>query len=175
MADKTSGVPPFSDPFPGLRPFQIEDSRRFFGREAQVDELLDRLANHRFVAVVGESGCGKSSLVQAGLIPALHRGYLRESTSRWRFAVMRPGTAPLKALASALHEASIGNPGTLATLSASSVGLVDVVAKAGLDAGESLLVIVDQFEELFRYASGADQKDEAQARLFVRLLIDAVE
>src|SRR5262249_5847254 len=83
------------DPFPGLRPFESEEEPIFRGRRQHTDELLKRLAEHRFLAVVGTSGSGKSSLVRAGLRPALDRGYLVGATSRWRIAVMRPGMAPV--------------------------------------------------------------------------------
>ena len=63
-----------SNPFPGLRPFQLEESHLFFGREEQTGQLLERLGNTRFLAVVGASGSGKSSLVRAGLLPELHGG-----------------------------------------------------------------------------------------------------
>ncbi len=77
--------------YPGLRPFEAEDALLFFGREEQTDELLRRLQDTRFLAVVGLSGSGKSSLVRAGLLPALHRGHLSEAGSHWRVSVMRPG------------------------------------------------------------------------------------
>ena len=71
----TGGGVPFN-PFPGLRPFSQGEERLFFGREAQVDAMVDRLAATRFLTVVGTSGSGKSSLVNCGLLPALHRGLL---------------------------------------------------------------------------------------------------
>ena len=58
-------------PYPGLRPFRHDEADLFFGREEQVDQLLARLESCRFLAVVGRSGCGKSSLIRAGLLPAL--------------------------------------------------------------------------------------------------------
>ena len=63
-----------SNPFPGLRPFGPEENHLFFGRERIVDQLLTRLRRTRFLGVIGSSGCGKSSLVRAGLIPSLHGG-----------------------------------------------------------------------------------------------------
>src|SRR5271166_7135237 len=84
--------------YPGLRPFDVEDALLFFGREEQTDELLRRLDDTRFLAVVGLSGSGKSSLVRAGLLPALRRGHLSGAGSRWRVSVMRPGSDPLGAL-----------------------------------------------------------------------------
>ncbi len=63
-------------PYPGLRPFQREESDIFFGRDEQIDKLLARLGEHRFLAIVGNSGCGKSSLVKAGLLSALDAGLI---------------------------------------------------------------------------------------------------
>ena len=90
--------------YPGLRPFEAADALVFFGREKQTDELLRRLEDTRFLAVVGLSGSGKSSLVRAALPPALRRGHLTGAGSRWRVCVMRPGADPLGALGRVLDE-----------------------------------------------------------------------
>ena len=71
------------NPFPGLRPFLEEEEHLFFGREHQVDAMVDRLSAARFLAVVGTSGSGKSSLVNCGLRPALHRGLMASAGSAW--------------------------------------------------------------------------------------------
>ncbi len=149
------------NPFPGLRPFEPHESALYFGRDDQIDELLERLAQSRFLAVVGTSGSGKSSLVRAGLIPALQRGHLAGGGSRWRVAMFRPGDDPLGGLAQEL-----GRPQDL--IGRSSLGLVE--AARTLDAGDKLLVIVDQFEELFRVRQ-LGPKDGAAA--FVKLLLRA--
>ena len=81
-------------PYPGLRPFEPSESDLFFGRDDQIDEMLACLETARFLAVVGASGCGKSSLVRAGLLPAVAGGFLMVPVSHWRFAVMRPGDKP---------------------------------------------------------------------------------
>lgn len=167
----TAGGPPY----PGLRSFEAEESLLFFGREEHTDELLERLTDDRFVAVTGTSGSGKSSLVRAGLRPALHRGYLLDATSRWRFATLRPGIAPIDALAAALT-AALDLPSiedVTRPLHATSAGISEVVARAGLTKGESLLIIVDQFEELFRFDVTRDE--EANAALFVSLLLAAAQ
>jgi hypothetical protein len=65
-----------TNPFPGLRPFREDEEYLFFGRESQVDAMVNTLAATRFLAVVGTSGSGKSSLVNCGLRPALHRGLM---------------------------------------------------------------------------------------------------
>src|ERR1044071_1812645 len=77
------------NPFVGLRPFESEESLLFFGRREQAIELLQRLHATHFLAVVGSSGCGKSSLVRAGLIPKLKAGFLVEERDLWRIATMK--------------------------------------------------------------------------------------
>ena len=72
------------NPFPGLRPFEPDEDHLFFGREREIDDLLHRLGSHRFLAVVGSSGSGKSSLVRSGLIPSLHGGFISKGGSSWR-------------------------------------------------------------------------------------------
>ena len=80
------------NPFVGLRPFGSDEALLFFGRREQTVDLLERLHRHRFTGVIGSSGCGKSSLVYAGLIPKLKAGMLVEDRDRWLVAVMKPGS-----------------------------------------------------------------------------------
>ncbi|MGB5671040.1 MAG: ATP-binding protein, partial [Sedimenticolaceae bacterium] len=75
-----------SHPYPGLRPFGREEDAIFFGRENQVDDLLDRLQETHFLAVIGTSGSGKSSLVRAGLLPALDSGFMAGAGPVWSIA-----------------------------------------------------------------------------------------
>src|SRR5881398_740826 len=112
-----------TNPFPGLRPFETEEYRLFFGREGQSDALIARLGRHRFLAVVGVSGSGKSSLVRAGLLPALHLGAMGEEFADWRVATLRPGTDPIGELCGALSGALGPGPDCRALLDSSSRGL----------------------------------------------------
>lgn len=96
-----------ANPLPGLRPFTEEEDYLFFGREAQSTELLRRLRQTRFLAVVGTSGSGKSSLVLAGVLPALHGGMMAQAGSRWWVALLRPGNNPIVALAHALSQPQV--------------------------------------------------------------------
>jgi hypothetical protein len=169
-----------AQPFPGLRPFETREAYLFRGRQQHTAELLARLGGNRFLAVVGNSGSGKSSLVRGGLLPALYRGYLSGATSRWRVAVMRPGVAPLEELAKALSgEQALGPEGDAqrrALLHQTSMGCIRAVEAARLPKGESLLIVVDQFEELFRFERESGSKDAgAEAALFVRELLAAVD
>ncbi|HEX6016277.1 MAG TPA: hypothetical protein VFY87_31630 [Geminicoccaceae bacterium] len=96
------GLPPL--PYPGLRPFEHAEWPIFFGRERMVDEVVKRLADSRLVFVHGASGCGKSSLIRAGVRARLENEHARFGV-RWRVAVMRPGSSPLWHLAEELARA----------------------------------------------------------------------
>lgn len=174
------------NPFPGLRPFGSEEDHLFFGRETIVDQLLIRLRETRFLGVIGSSGCGKSSLVRAGLIPSLHSGYMTSAGSSWRVAVMRPGTDPIGNLGEALsqpdvlgHQTDVDEAPpvlTEVTLRRSNLGLVECVRLARLPPEDNLVIIVDQFEELFRFKRGGQSegaRDEAVA--FVKRLLSAAD
>ena len=180
------GTQRYDNPFIGLRPFNSDESHLFFGREGQTDELVNRLQHNRFLAVVGTSGSGKSSLVRAGLLPALYGGFMVGASSVWQVAVMRPGNTPISNLAAALHHpdvfsidpeyADIQPLVTETTLRLSSLGLIEVVQRADLPPETNLLIVVDQFEELFRFKEQV-QTDEAtnESAAFVNLLLEATE
>src|SRR4051794_12040727 len=102
---------PSMNPYVGLRPFETEDSDLFFGRIQQTTELLESLHRQRLLAVVGSSGCGKSSLIKAGLIPALLGGFLVEDQDNWAIARLTPGDRPLASLIEALAAAFCGVEG----------------------------------------------------------------
>jgi tetratricopeptide (TPR) repeat protein len=177
-------------PFPGLRPFAFEDREFFFGREAQTYALYRLIVQSRFVTVVGSSGSGKSSLVRAGLLPLLADESDDPGGRKWRLKEMRPGGAPLKRLADALAELSSDDDHTIAATRReriefdlrSSFGIAKVLDKVEGLGDATLLLVVDQFEELFRYGSGASQtkrdlRDEVRSRDeaadFVKLLLEA--
>lgn len=173
----------FSNPFPGLRPFRDDEEHLFFGRESQVDTIIDKLASAHFLAVVGTSGSGKSSLVNCGLRPALHRGLMSRAGTSWRVAQFRPGSRPLAAMTAALAADGVlysDYNGTVpmkeiieTSLRLSKRGLIDVCARARLPEGVNLLVVVDQFEELFRFQrldTSAEMREENGA--FVNLLLE---
>ena len=171
-----------TNPFPGLRPFRSDEYHLFFGREEQTTALLSLLREQRFLAVVGTSGSGKSSLVRAGLIPALHRGAMAATGSHWEVAVTRPGGDPFGSLAQALVDADLydeDDPETLprlrATLSHSDKGLAEAIRQSdAVDSRTRVFLLVDQFEELFRFRERGTESGNAAAA-FVDLLLTASE
>ncbi len=92
----------FEAPYPGLRPFESDEGPLFYGRGSHLGDMLRILHDQHGLAVVGSSGCGKSSLVKAGLLPALKTGVLGSKDSRWICIVARPGGDPYFNLASEL-------------------------------------------------------------------------
>ncbi len=172
-------------PYPGLRPFETSENFVFFGRDGQSDEVLSKLRSAKFVAVVGTSGSGKSSLVRAGLLPALLSGHMTSAGSNWRIAIFRPGNSPIKNLADALSapdvfgttdktESELRSSNIERTLRRSSLGLLEVVSQSRMKEGENLLVLADQFEELFRFKHGrSDTRPEDEAAQFVKMLLEA--
>ena len=172
------------NPFPGLRSFDYKEHHLFFGREKNVQDLLRKLEQNHFVAIVGTSGTGKSSLIRAGLLPAIHDGKFGKSSDEWLIASMKPGNTPLKNLASSLLEKGVfanGNPekdksryNEISThIHQSSLGLIQAV-RGLLTGNQRLLILVDQFEEIFRFSDEGSDKNSPESNAFVQLIIDSI-
>ena len=177
-------------PFPGLRPFAYQDREFFFGRQDQIYALYRRIDRFRFITVVGSSGSGKSSLVRAGLLPLLDVETREAGGHNWVCCEMRPGDAPLSRLTDLLVSLSVDDDPMIASgrrdriaaqLRRSSFGISEALAETSSVAGKSLVLVIDQFEELFRYAGSSDKTgltaEEVRARdeatQFVQLLLES--
>ena len=148
-------------PYRGLQVFDERHAEYFFGRDADVQRLLERLKVGRFLAVVGASGSGKSSLVRAGLVPSLHSGRLPGS-EQWRILVFRPGGRPLAALAAQLLRLSgeRGMQHTVDELASDrrTLHLAASLALAGQPPERRVAFVVDQFEEVFTLCRDEDER-----------------
>ncbi|MCC6611963.1 MAG: hypothetical protein IT320_00715 [Anaerolineae bacterium] len=160
------------NPYKGLDAFQTEDAHLFFGREAFVDQLLEQLqinrSTHRFLAVVGPSGSGKSSIVRAGLIPAIQSNRLPGSKD-WVVATMFPGVNPFFELEAALHTVAQKQQSELLEIFQRDANGLARVSTMILPEGQPLLIIIDQFEELFTLVEHPEI-----ARRFMDLIYAAV-
>jgi DNA-binding SARP family transcriptional activator/ABC-type glycerol-3-phosphate transport system substrate-binding protein len=141
------------NPYKGLRAFLEADAGDFFGREAVTRRLIRSLAEDdpaaRFLAVVGPSGSGKSSVVRAGLVPALRRGAIPGS-ERWYVIEVRPGPHPMREIESALLGVAVEPPPSLMeVLEADELGLARAVDRVLPDPEGELVIVVDQLEEVF--------------------------
>lgn len=167
-------------PYPGLRSFRRDETPLFFGREDCIHSLVDRLATTRFLAVLGSSGTGKSSIVKTGLLEALEIGLMEKAGARWRVIDFRPGGTPLTNLARELLKTSAKGeePSEIDTkmlrgfLARGPRSIIEWCQDGNLPTKPktNLLLLVDQFEELFRY-QGYAGKEESEA--FVALLLES--
>ena len=163
------------NPYKGLRPFDEADAPDFFGREALVERLVARLSEDvdgaRFLGVVGPSGSGKSSLVNAGLVPALRGGALPGSAA-WFFVEMSPGARPFEELEGALRRIAVNPPGSLLEqLESDGRGFLAAVERALPPDASELLLVIDQFEELFTKA----EDEESRTRFMASLVSAAMD
>ncbi|MGH7342730.1 MAG: SUMF1/EgtB/PvdO family nonheme iron enzyme, partial [Candidatus Rokuibacteriota bacterium] len=149
-------------PYLGLPSFEEKDAPRFFGREGDVATLLVRLAKgERLLTLVGGSGAGKSSLLRAGLIPAIRTGQL-DGRYDWQVLVLRPGPRPVHELAVQLTKVEGGDTTKLDELKdrfrRRASTLSDHVDLWLAGTPSRLLLAVDQFEEIFTQAQGVDER-----------------
>lgn len=162
-----------ANPYKGLLAFQEADADDFFGREALTRRLVARLGEDgetaRFLAVVGPSGSGKSSLVKAGLIPSLRHGALPGS-DRWFILEMVPGNHPFEALAASLMRSALDPSIDLMEQLCQDEHGIQQAARMALPSDQSqLLLVIDQFEEIFTLV-----EDKTEASDFMESLVVAV-
>jgi tetratricopeptide (TPR) repeat protein len=156
-------------PYQGLQYFDERDARRFFGREQLTIRVIGRLTRTRFLAIIGASGSGKSSLVRAGVIPALKSGARLgdgsmppSGSAHWSYRVFNPGGHPLDALAAALSKDD-ALPSQISSLRAELVAdpkSLALAAQSLLAQQKSphLVLVVDQFEEIFTQARSSEER-----------------
>jgi tetratricopeptide (TPR) repeat protein/energy-coupling factor transporter ATP-binding protein EcfA2 len=175
-------------PYRGLEPFREEDAAFFCGRDEAISDLVARVQEHSFVVLVGPSGSGKSSLVFAGLLPALRK---QSPTTIWDVVTLRPGASPLRAFAAAFgtapenagpaeidaylqKETAFYRAGDAETLAR----IIERRLDAALEMPDRLLIYIDQFEELYAMAPAAEDKERlwqhtSDAEKFIALLVAA--
>jgi energy-coupling factor transporter ATP-binding protein EcfA2 len=173
-------------PYPGLRSFRRHEVDIFFGRDDHIDEMIGKLAQTHFLCITGPSGCGKSSLARTGLMNGLESGFLPGTGSDWLFVDLRPGNDPLHALFETAAKAIVAESDEMGAGPADRASeirhlLQNHVISSSHDltaafrtipglAGRPILILIDQFEELFRYA----QKDAGAAMTFVDVLLQTI-
>ena len=177
IAESTAPIVPQieGNPYKGLHAFQEADAETFFGRNALTQQLLNHLQDSRFLAVIGPSGSGKSSVVKAGLLPALRKGALDGSAELF-ITEMVPSTHPLEELETALLRIAVDSPASLLEpLQKDARGLIRTLRRVlpppDTQSGQSsqLLLVIDQFEELFTLSEHSEDQQQ-----FIALLLAAL-
>ncbi|GAB2857202.1 hypothetical protein GCM10027176_69570 [Actinoallomurus bryophytorum] len=174
-------------PYRGLSPFEEDQAEAFYGRERVTAELVgtlaERLVGLGLVVVTGASGVGKSSLLRAGLLPALARGSLSPSSAEWPRRLITPTRAPLQELATQLAVLSAGDPTVVCDSLAEHPDQAHLLVRQAIladaerngvsaEAAERhrLVLLVDQFEEIFTLGQDQDEAGEAQRSAFITAL-----
>ncbi|MFN8468677.1 MAG: SUMF1/EgtB/PvdO family nonheme iron enzyme [Caldilineaceae bacterium] len=163
---------PGEPPYMGLAYFGVADAALFYGRETLVKELATYLKEHRFLAVVGASGSGKSSVVRAGVAAALLKGEAVKGSDKWLIHIVTPTARPLQALAAELtkESESVTAQATLMDDLAKDARSLDLFASRLLarTGAPRLVIVIDQFEELFTLC-----KDRAEQQAYLDNLLTA--
>lgn len=172
-SEKSVALPEPENPYKGLHAFQMIDARDFFGREELIQKLIRRMQenepHYRFLAIIGPSGSGKSSIVKAGLIPALWKGAIHGS-EKWFIVDMIPGTHPLDKLETALIRVAANQAASIRDqLMRDERGLLRVADIILPDDDTELVIVIDQFEEAFTLL-----QDETERQHFLNLIHVAV-
>lgn len=156
------------NPFPGLRPFNVDEGSLFFGRESQVASIIAKLERKKFVTIIGSSGSGKSSIINAGIIPGIIRSHKNEPGESWRIISFRPGASPIDSISRALAESVNENGITTNEKSHSDKiakllrnnphGLSESLRRLRIDNKEKILIIIDNLEDLFRFSRSRNNR-----------------
>lgn len=161
---------PTAEHLPGLIPFKTNQQSVFFGRQRQVDDLLSIIQSSRLIGLVGQAGSGKTSLIRAGLIPALESGFDGMVGKKWAIAYCRTGVTPIENLAAALAEENVlvaSGKGSLELqqeivreMRRDHSGLLRAVAQKETLHQKNLLIILDQFEDIFQFEDLSKERNE---------------
>jgi hypothetical protein len=170
----------------GLRAYQKEEAKFFYGREKEVEGLLQILQKDKLVTLIGSPGTGKSSLINAGLIPRLEQGFLAQAGKQWAVCKFRPGISPIENLAYSLtSEGSLTLDGKANTEDLSdylqtlkdlgSLGLVEIFNKSQVKNKKNLLIVIDQLEDLFTLSKFFDFDQSEQDDLLFNIVARTIK
>lgn len=174
------------NPFVGLRPYSTEEASIFHGREKEVENLLEIIQKNKLTAIVGPPGSGKTSLINAGLIPRLQNGFLGQAGDQWAICKFRPGIAPLENLCYSLvsngaltadNKANTNDyKSFLETLrSYGKMGVVEIYKNSEIFNKKNLLIIIDQLEDIFRFSRYFDHEVEGDDDILLDIVSRSVQ
>ena len=174
------------NPFVGLRPYVEEDAVNFHGRDKEVENLLEIIQKNKLTALVGPPGSGKSSLINAGLIPRLQNGFLGQAGNEWTICRFRPGISPIENLCySLVNNGALTADGKANTSDYKSyletirkygkIGIVEIYKNSEIYNKKNLLIIIDQLEDIFRFNRYFDYEKEGDDDLLLEIVSRTVQ
>ena len=174
------------NPFVGLRPYDDEDAVNFHGRDKEVENLLEIIHKNKLTALVGPPGSGKSSLINAGLIPRLKKGFLGQGGNEWTICKFRPGVSPIENLCySLVNNGALTSDGKANTSDYKSyletirkygkIGIVEIYKNSEIFNKKNLLIIIDQLEDIFRFNRYFDHETEGDDDLLLEIVSRTVQ
>ena len=173
------------NPFVGLKPYSERDSEVFFGREQEVENLLEILQKNKLVTLSGASGSGKTSLIKAGLINRLKSGFVGQSGKDWSVAYFRPGIEPLLNLSHALSANGVLKINSKSNTTDqkyysevisnfNSLGIIEIFKRSEIYDKKNLLIVIDQLEDLYRYHKYFDYSTKEDDNILMDLIYRSV-
>ena len=149
-------------PFPGIRPYTKKEAENFYGREREVEDVLSILKRYKLVTICGKSGSGKSSLIEAGILPKLQKGFLGQAGKEWVICDFRPGISPLENLSYALSDSGVMYLKSKSKTTdhqnyknkieeKRDLGLIEIFASSEIYEKKNLLIVIDQLEDFFKF------------------------
>ena len=149
-------------PFPGIRPYTKKEAENFYGREREVEDVLGIFKRYKLVTICGESGSGKSSLIEAGILPKLQKGFLGQAGKEWVICDFRPGISPLENLSYALSDSGVMYLKSKSKTTdhqnyknkieeKRDLGLIEIFASSEIYEKKNLLIVIDQLEDFFKF------------------------
>ena len=168
-------------PFPGLRAYKASESQFFYGRDREIEDCLNILQQNKVLILTGENGVGKSSLINAGILSKLHKGFSGQAGREWEVCSFRPGIAPIENLCYSLSEnGALYMGGKAKTTDHSSykktleskrnLGLAEIYRQAEIFEKKNLLIVIDQLEDLFKYRTFFDAESESDDDLLFNIV-----
>ena len=162
------------NPYPGLRPFDSTEENLFFGRQSQTGVIVEKILRKKFIAIIGSSGSGKTSMVNAGIIPDILKSGKNGAGSSWKIIKTKPGKAPIDNLAISLADTdNTSHEDYAKLLKNNSQGLAEALTQINKTTRKKIILVIDGFEDLFRFQRSLNNRTVIhEHERYIRFLLE---